>query len=147
MEKKKPPTLLKASVVDMDLMVRKMFGVLLKQNNYLTTFFGEEMPEMRKVRDGAKDLLLMNLDPHEDRDVEKFRTKTFRDLLRSQDLANCKILLISSQPEDEKIKSIAKLNKLDGIIALPLDAMDLTNKLKGFKDNKPVRVGWRGSGK
>lgn len=138
---------IKAAVVDLDPLSSKSFEVLLKQNDYSTTVHSEETFNARTVAKDATNLLIFNVDNTDDKDINNTRMKGLRDLCRSEDLRNAKIIIASSTPDNEKHQSLLTVNKLDALVKLPLDAMEFMNTIRELKDAEPKRTTWRSSWK
>ena len=143
-----PQDTLQAAIVTMDGMSSKMFEVLLKQNGYVAQSFVNSQIDVRAVKGFAKNLLVFNVDPiPDDKDLFQLRMKSFRELCRSDDLSEAKIVISSKNPDDPKTQSLLTVNKLDALVSLPLDAMDFTNIIQPIKNEAPKRTVWRSSWK
>lgn len=138
---------LSACVCVQDETVANLLESLLGSTGYFVTTIDGDIPDLRQAGKHSKDLLVFNIDALENIHDEKLRAGVLRELMRSQDLSEAKIIAISNDIQNEKHLKFVESNKIDSFVSIPLDATAFNSTLQELKGSKPKRSVWRSSWK
>jgi DNA-binding response OmpR family regulator len=137
----------KACICNEDKMTSKILEALLKSQGYEVEVLNMPIPDKRTILANSTDFLIFDVDVMSDINDNKDRKRVYSSVMRAEELAKSKIIITASDPEDDNHVKFFELNKLDGLVGKPIDAMAFTTLIQSLKDGEPKRKTWRSSWK